>query len=151
MRSGWGRAAALAGAAALMTGCVDVPDTATTVAEPADPRAVCHALFDTDVELQAMLMKAGSDGYALCACYTDEHAALDADGQATMIALSEKLIAMRAANGYASVEEAVELMEDDRDGAVYGFPWDRLKAGGEPIEEAIGRARRDPAGCKPPL
>ena len=153
MPFGWGRkagtAAALAGAAAIVSACVSVPETpqAEAEAEAPDPRAVCHALFDADAGLQAELMRAGSDGYALCACYAAEHAALDPDGQANMLALSIRLIELRAAKGFTTVEEAVELMEDDQDGSQYGFPWERLKAGGEPIEEAILRARRDPNGC----
>jgi len=153
-RTAWVTAAALAGAAAILAACANSLETPSVTAgaetPAADPRALCHALFDRDEGMQAELARAGSDSDALCTCFAAEHAALDPEGQATMTALSAQLIEMRAANGYASVEEAVELMEDDQDGAVYGFPWDRLKAGGEPIEEAILRARRDPANCTAP-
>ena len=138
---------ALAGAVAAVAACASAPEVPQAAADPA---ATCHAMFDGDADIQQQLANAGSDGNALCACFVSEHAALDPDGAANMLAVAAKVIEVRDAKGFATVEEAVELMEDDRDGAAYGFPSDRLKAGGEPIEEAILRAQRDPAGCMAP-
>ena len=138
---------ALAGAVAAVAACASAPEVPQATADQA---ATCHAMFDGDADIQQQLANAGSDGNALCACFVSEHAALDPDGAANMLAVAAKVIEVRDAKGFATVEEAVELMEDDRDGAAYGFPSDRLKAGGEPIEEAILRAQRDPAGCMAP-
>ena len=148
MRFGWGGAAALAGAVVLMSACASAPEMPQAAA--LESAAMCHALFDTDAEVQQRLTRFGSDMDDLCACFVSEHDALDAEGQATMMALSAKVIEVRDANGFTTTEEAVELMEDDQTGAVYGFEWDRLKAGGEPVEEAMIRAQRDPAGCVAP-
>lgn len=147
MQAWRGFAAALAGAMAILSACASAPETPQAAADPA---AVCHALFDTDADIQQSLVRSGADGDVLCACFASELAALDAAGQADVLALSAKLIEVRDALGFATVEEVVELMEDDRDGAEYGFATDRLKAGGEPIEEAILRAERNPAGCAAP-
>ena len=141
---GWGNTLVLAGAAAmLLSACASAPEAPQAAA---DPVAVCHAMFDSDAEIQQELARSGADGDTLCACFASEYDALAPEARANMIDLSATVIEVREANGFSTVEEAVELMEDDRDGAAYGFPWDRLKAGGEPIEEAILRARREPAG-----
>ena len=145
MRIGWGGVAALAGVAAILSACASAP-AARQQAE-ADPAALCHALFDTDADVQQRLTRFGSDMDDLCACFVSEHDALDPEGRANMLALSAKVIEVRDARGFTTAEEAVELMEDDQDGAEFGFPWERLKAGGEPVEEAMKRAQRDPAGC----
>ena len=96
------------------------------------------------------LAGSGAGTGELCTCFASEYAAQDADGQSDMLALVETLVDVRAAKGFNSVEETVELMEEDRDGAEFGFPEDRFKATGEVIEEAILRAMRDPAGCAAP-
>ncbi|MEZ5953179.1 MAG: hypothetical protein R3C13_02635 [Hyphomonas sp.] len=130
----------------LLAACAGTPPAVV----PKDPVAACHALFDGDAEMAAELARAGADGDDLCTCFAREYAGLDAAGQADMLALTETLVKVRDANGFTTAEEAVELMEEDRDGAAYGFEEKRFKATGEVIEEAILRARRDPAGCTAP-
>ncbi|MEZ5997647.1 MAG: hypothetical protein R3B98_03015 [Hyphomonas sp.] len=138
-----------AAAGVLLAACASTPDDEPQAAAP-DPVAACHGLFDGDAEMAEELARSGADGDALCACFASEYAGLEADGRADMLALAVTLNDVRTANGFASVEEAVELMEEDRDGAKFGFQEDRFKATGEVIEAAILRAMRDPAGCAAP-
>jgi hypothetical protein len=57
------------------------------------------------------------------------------------------VIEMREGTG-RSTEDVAELLEDDRDGSVYGFPEEALKQGAQPIEDSLSRARHDPASCR---
>lgn len=144
---GWGQSIAVAGGAALLSACVGAPEPQAAAPQP---EAVCHALFEPDPGMAMELAHKGSDVDTLCRCFVLEHAELDPDTQATMMDLSIKLIEMHDELGLSTVEEAVELMEDDRDGEEYGFEWDGLKAGGEPIEDAIIRSLRKPQTCPAP-
>lgn len=116
------------------------------------PRAVkvlslCEKMSADDAGLTARLARDGANIDDFCACFVATEAGLDGETRLHTFALMTKIIEMREGTGL-STEDVAELMEDDRDGSLYGFPEEYLKWGAQPIEDALSRARRDPGSCR---
>jgi hypothetical protein len=76
-------------------------------------------------------------------------AGLDDAQRTETFALMSKITALRDGTDQTT-EDIAELMEDDRDGAQYGFPEERFKYAAQPIEDSMTKARRDRASCVAP-
>ena len=146
MTRGWGNPLSSAGLlAGLMLGaCASAP-----VAEPVQPLALCQKLAAGDADLAERLARDGADTDDFCACFLSVEAGLDEEGRADTFALMHKVIEMREGTD-RTTEDVAELLEDDRDGSLYGFPETRLKRGAQPLENALTKARRAPASCRVP-
>ena len=144
---GWGKwntsASLLAGLA--LAACASTP-----VEEPvtrADKvRAMCQKMTADDAGLAERLARDGADLDDFCACFVTVEAGLDGEARLHTIALMTKIIEMRDGTDLTT-EDVAELMEDDRDGSLYGFPEEYLKQGAQPLEDSLSRARHDPASC----
>jgi len=136
------RAAALISAAAFASACASAP-----VEQAQSPLAMCQALTSGDQDLEDRLARSNASLEDFCTCFVAVEAGIDEDTRADMQALMATIMDMREGTG-RSTEDVAELMEDDRDGSLYGFPEERLKRGAQPIEDALSRARRDPESCR---
>lgn len=144
MRMGWGKwktsASLLAGLA--LAACASTP------AEPAvQPLELCQQMSAGDTSMAERLAWDGADLGDFCACFVTIEAGLDEETRLQTFALMRKVIEMREGTG-RSTEDVAELLEDDRDGSLYGIPEEALKQGAQPIEDSLSRARHDPASCR---
>jgi hypothetical protein len=143
---GWGvlklSAGLLAGVA--LAACASAP-----AEEAVQPLALCQTMVTGDSGLADRLARDGADLSDFCACFVTVEAGLDADTRADTHALMRKIIEMREGTD-RSTEDVAELLEDDRDGSLYGIPEEHLKRGAQPVEDSLTRARRDRASCRTP-
>jgi hypothetical protein len=141
---GWGQLKLSAGLLAgfALAACASTPEEAAK-----DPLVMCEAMSAGDEDLAGRLSRSGSEPGDFCACFVQIETGLDAGTRAETYALMSKVIDMRAGTD-RSTEDVAELLEDDRDGSLYGFPEERLKRGAQPIEDALSRARRNPESCR---
>lgn len=146
---GWGK---LKTSASLLAGFALAACASTPVEEPATRTdkalAMCQKMTADDAGLTERLARDGADLDDFCSCFVIIEAGLDGEARLHTIALMTKIIEMREGTDL-STEDVAELMEDDRDGSLYGFPEEYLKQGAQPLEESLSRARRDPASCHP--
>ncbi|MEZ6002447.1 hypothetical protein [Hyphomonas sp.] len=132
-------ASLLAGLA--LAACASTPEDAS-----ARPLALCQAMVTGDTQLELRINNRGATMDDLCACYVQIEAGLDEETRADNHALMTKIIEMREGSDL-STEDVAELMEDDRDGSLYGLTEERMKRGAQPVEDAMSKARRDPESC----
>lgn len=147
---GWGN---LKSSASLLAGLALAACASAPVGEPVtqaeNPLALCQKMTADDAGLAERLARDGADLNDFCACFVTVEAGLDAETRLHTFALMRKTIEMRDGTG-RTTEDVAELMEDDRDGSLYGFPEEYLKQGAQPLEDSLTRARRDPASCTAP-
>jgi hypothetical protein len=141
---GWGK---LKTSASLLAGLALAACASTPAEAPVDPLALCQTMVSGDDELLARISSRGASLDDLCACYVQIEAGLDEETRADNHALMAKVIEMREGTG-RSTEDVAELLEDDRDGSLYGLTEERMKNGAQPVEDAMSKARRDPASCR---
>ena len=135
--------------AGLLAGLALAACASSPVEEPASPLAMCQAMAAGDTGLADRLSPSGATLDDFCACFVTVQADLDEATRTETFALMTKITGMREGTG-RTTEDIAELMEDDRDGAQYGFPEARLKQAAQPIENAMTKARRDRASCAAP-
>ncbi|HAE25571.1 MULTISPECIES: hypothetical protein [Hyphomonas] len=141
---GWGNLKLSAGllAGLILSACASAP------AEPAvQPLELCQKMSADDAGLVERLARDGADLDDFCACFVTIEADLDADTRLQTFALMRRVIEMREGTG-RTTEDVAELLEDDRDGSLYGIPEGALKQGAQPIEDSLTRARRNPQSCR---
>mgnify|MGYP003674755683 FL=1 len=127
----------------ILSACASAP-----VEEPAvQPLELCQKMSADDAGLAERLARDGADLDDFCACFVTIEAGLDADTRLQTFALMRKVIEMREGTGRTS-EDVAELLEDDRDGSLYGIPEGALKQGAQPIEDSLTRARCNPQSCR---
>ncbi len=141
---GWGN---LKTSASLLAGLALAACASTPADAPMQPLALCQTMVSGDAELEARISRRGANLEGLCACYVQIEAGLDEDTRADNYALMMKVIEMREGTG-RSTEDVAELLEDDRDGSLYGLPEERMKRGAQPVQDAMSKARRDPESCR---
>jgi len=143
---GWGNLKLSAGllAGLILSACASAP-----VEEAASPLAMCQVMSADDAGLAERLSPSGATLDDFCACFVTVQAGLDDAQRNETFALMSKITALRDGTDQTT-EDIAELMEDDRDGAQYGFPEERFKYAAQPIEDSMTKARRDRASCVAP-
>ena len=145
---GWGK---LKTSASLLAGLALAACASTPVEEPArqtdNVLAICQKMTADDVGLTERLARGGADLDDFCACFVTLEAGLDGETRLHTIALMTKIIEMRDGTDLTT-EDVAELIEDDRDGSLYGFPEEFLKQGAQPLEDSLTKARRNPESCR---
>ena len=141
---GWGN---LKTSASLLAGLALAACASTQADAPMQPLALCQTMVAGDAELEARISRRGANLDDLCACFVQIEAELDEDTRADTYVLMMKVIEMREGTG-RSTEDVAELLEDDRDGSLYGLPEERMKRGAQPVEDAMSKARRDSESCR---
>lgn len=141
---GWGQLKLSAGllAGLALAACATAPAEA-----PVQPLALCQTMVAGDSDLAERLDRNGADMDDFCACFLTVEAGLDAETRADTYTLMRKVIEMRAGTD-RTVEDVAELLEDDRDGSLYGITEERMKRGAQPVEDSLTKARRDLASCR---
>ncbi len=132
--------------AGLLAGLALAACASAPVDEPASPLAVCQAMSANDAGLTGRLSSSGATVEDFCACFVTVSAGLDDATRTDTFALMSAITGMREGTG-RTTEDVAELMEDDRDGAQYGFPEERFKRAAQPFEDSMTRARRDRSSC----
>jgi hypothetical protein len=135
--------------AGLLAGLALAACASAPVEVPVQPLALCQTMVAGDSGLADRLARDGADLGDFCACFVTVEAGLDEDTRADTYALMKKIIQMRDGTD-RSVEDVAELLEDDRDGSLYGIPEEHLKRGAQPVEDSLTKARRDRASCRTP-
>lgn len=133
--------------ASLLAGFVLAACASTPAEQAVHPLALCQTMVSGDTQLELRITNRGATLDDLCACYVQIEAGLDEETRADNHALMTKIIEMRDGTRL-STEDVAELMEDDRDGSLYGFTEERMKRGAQPVEDAMSKARSDPASCR---
>nr|WP_321359535.1 hypothetical protein [uncultured Hyphomonas sp.] len=142
---GWGKWKT---SASLLAGLALAACASTPAEEPAvQPLELCQQMSAGDTGMAERLAWDGADLDDFCACFVTIEAGLDEETRLQTFALMRKVIEMREGTGRTS-EDVAELLEDDRDGSLYGFPEEALKQGAQPIEDSLTRARRNPQSCR---
>jgi len=143
---GWGSLKLSTG---LLAGLALAACAGTPVEKASSPLAMCQAMTAGDAGLSERLARDDATLDDFCACFVRVDAGLDAAQRDETYALMSLITGMRQ-DGDRTTEDVAELMEDDRDGAQYGFPEPRFKQAAQPIEDALSMARRDRASCTAP-
>ena len=145
---GWEKRKSSAGllAGLALAACASAP-VGEPVARTDKVLALCEKMTADDAGLTERLARDGADLEDFCACFVTIESGLDGETRLHTFALMRKVIEMREGTD-RTTEDVAELLEDDRDGSLYGIPEDFLKQGAQPIEDSLSRARRDPESCR---